>query len=57
MDPKAFQLSLEQQFELSRMQQNAQGLSEEQARDLLLDVTRMLMIKDNLIKDMLRRVA
>jgi len=55
MDPTAFELSLEQQFQIRRMQDAAEGMSREQALDLLLQASRQLMIKDNLIRDLLKK--
>jgi hypothetical protein len=55
-DPSVFELSLEQQFEVCRIQQEAQEMSHEQTMEMLLKVTHLLMVKDNLIRDLARQV-
>ena len=55
MDPNSFELTLEQQFEMRRMQQEVQAMSHEQALDLLLQVSRLLMVKDNVIRDLVKQ--
>lgn len=55
MDPKAFDLTLEQQFAMRRMQNEVEGMSREQALDLILQASRLLMLKDNIIKSLVKR--
>jgi len=55
MDPNSFELTLEQQFEMRRMQQEVQAMSHEQALELLLQVSRLLMVKDNVIRDLVKQ--
>jgi hypothetical protein len=50
-----FELSLEQQFEVERVRQEAQTLPREQVLNLLLDVSKMLLVKDNLIRDLMKQ--
>jgi hypothetical protein len=57
MNPQAFELSLEQQFEVRRIQTETQTMSYDQALDLLLKVTQLLMVKDNLIRDLTKRAV
>jgi len=57
LDPHAFELSLEQQFEVCRLQQQTQDMSREQALELLLKMTHLLMVKDNLIRDLTKQAA
>lgn len=57
IDPQAFELSLEQQFEVCRIQQEAQGMTREQTVEQLLKLTHLLMVKDNFIRDLTRRAA
>ncbi|MBW4619411.1 MAG: NblA/ycf18 family protein [Cyanosarcina radialis HA8281-LM2] len=47
-------LTLEQQFNLKVYQQQIQGLSQEEAQAYLIEVLRQLMLKDNLVKHMLK---
>lgn len=48
------QLSLEQQFKLKVLQEQVQGLSKEQAQEYLLEMFRQMMVKDNLVKHLLK---
>ena len=48
------QLSMEQQFKLKVLQEQVQGLSKEQAQEYLLEMFRQMMVKDNLVKQLLR---
>ncbi len=47
-------LSIEQQFKLKVLQEQVQGLSKEQAQEYLLEMFRQMMVKDNLVKDLLK---
>ncbi|MGF1477889.1 MAG: NblA/ycf18 family protein [Cyanophyceae cyanobacterium] len=58
MDSSAYldlDLTLEQEFELRRFQDSAQEMSREQAVSLLLKASRLLMVKDNVIKDLIKQ--
>ncbi|NEP59428.1 MAG: phycobilisome degradation protein nblA [Symploca sp. SIO2G7] len=48
-------LSLEQQFKLKVYQEQVKELSQEQAQDYLMEVLRQMMVKDNLVKHLLKR--
>lgn len=48
-------LTLEQQFKMRLFQESAEGMSREQALSLLMEASRLLMIKDNIIKDLLKQ--
>jgi hypothetical protein len=48
------QLSLEQQFKLKVFQEQIQALTKEQAQDYLLEMFRQMMVKDNLMKHLLK---
>ncbi len=52
MDPNTFNLTLEQQFLMQRMRNEIQQMNREQAADLLLQASRLLMIKNNLIESL-----
>lgn len=54
LDPNAFQLTLEQQFELRRCIDAAQALPRETAIELLIESTRQLMIYKNLCKKLMK---
>ena len=46
----ALSLSLEQEFNLSAYRQELEGLEESQKDELIIDIMRQLMIKNNVIK-------
>jgi len=48
-------LSLEQEFILKTHEKNIKNLSSQQCQELILDLLRQMMIKDNLIKIMIKR--
>ncbi|HEY9767342.1 MAG TPA: NblA/ycf18 family protein [Coleofasciculaceae cyanobacterium] len=48
------QLSMEQQFKLKVLQEQVQSLSKEQAQEYLLEMFRQMMVKDNLVKHLLK---
>ena len=47
-------LTLEQQFELQDMREAAKNMSREQALELLMQATRLIMIKTNVIQSLIR---
>lgn len=55
MDPTSFDLTLEQQFEMRRMQNEVQNMSREQALDMLMQASRLLMLKDNIIRNLMKQ--
>ena len=46
-------LSLEQRFKLQVMQSQVQALDLEQAQEYIVELLRQMMVKDNLVKDIL----
>ena len=48
------QLSLEQEFSLRRFVDQVQTLSQEQAKDLSIELYRQMMLKDNLYEELLQ---
>ncbi len=48
-------LTLEQQFNMRLFEDSAEAMSREQALSLLMEASRLLMIKDNIIKDLLKQ--
>lgn len=48
------QLSVEQEFNLRRFSDEVQHLSREQAQELLIELNKQMMIKDNLFKQLLK---
>jgi acyl-CoA-binding protein len=49
-------LNLEQRFNLKLYEEQVKGLSQEESQQFLLEVLRQLMVKDNMIKHLLRQV-
>lgn len=47
-------LSMEQQFKLKVVQDQVRGLSLEQAQEYVVEVMRQMMVKDNLVKHLLK---
>ncbi|MDG2991863.1 NblA/ycf18 family protein [Candidatus Synechococcus calcipolaris G9] len=50
-------LSYEQQFQMRLMEEQVDTMSHQQTRDLLLQASRLLMMKDNVIRSLVRRAA
>jgi hypothetical protein len=48
------QLSLEQEFKLQILRDQVKELTKEQAQEYLLEVFRQMMVKDNLMKHLLK---
>ncbi|MDJ0724263.1 MAG: NblA/ycf18 family protein [Prochloraceae cyanobacterium] len=51
---KPTNLSLEQQFKLQVLQEQVKTLTKEQAQEFLLELFRQMMVKDNLVKQLLK---
>ncbi len=47
-------LTLEQQFQLHRIKTQLREWSQEEAQDYVVEITRQMMIKDNLVKHLLK---
>lgn len=50
------ELSLTQQFELRKYEQSSVNLSKEELRKLLMQAVRLVMVKDNVTKYLLREL-
>ena len=57
MDSTAFELTLEQQFQIRLMEESAHNMSREQMIETLIQASRLLMVKDNVIRNMLKQCA
>lgn len=57
MNTGLFELTLEQQFQMRVMQESAQDLSREQMLDMLMQTSKLLMVKDNIIRDLIKNGA
>lgn len=49
------ELSLEQKFNLKLYEKQIKGLSSEESQEFLLEVLRQLMVKDNMLKHLLKQ--
>jgi hypothetical protein len=54
MESSSFELTLEQQFQMRLMEQSAQPMTREQMQDFLIESARLLMLKDNVIRDLIK---
>lgn len=55
IDPKAFDLTTEQEFLLRTAELSSRDLPEDHVKDLLLQASRLLMVKDNVIKHLMEK--
>lgn len=55
MDILPIELTLEQQFNLRTYEDQVKCLDQEQAQEMLLQVMRQLMVKENVIKHLLKQ--
>jgi Phycobilisome degradation protein nblA len=54
MNSESFELTLEQQFQMRLMEQAAESMSREQMLDMLNQTMRLLMLKDNVIRSLVK---
>ncbi|NKB17110.1 MAG: photosystem I reaction center subunit XII [Pseudanabaena sp. CRU_2_10] len=54
MSNSSYELTLEQEFQFRLFEQQTQKINLEQAQDLLLQTMRLLMVKDNVIRDLVK---
>lgn len=57
MPPEVFSLTIEQSFALRKMADQIPDLPEQHCRELLVQMARQLMIKDNLLKHFIKQTA
>jgi hypothetical protein len=50
----SFQLTLEQEFLISAAKQSAENMPREQMFELLIETAKLAMVKDNIIRDLVR---
>ncbi|MFM1842681.1 MAG: Phycobilisome degradation protein NblA [Cyanobacteriota bacterium] len=55
MNNDAFNLSMEQKFQLQCLQQEYQSLDREQTVNFLLETMQQIMVRDNLIRDLMKK--
>ncbi|MEH2012463.1 NblA/ycf18 family protein [Nostoc sp. UHCC 0926] len=49
------ELTLEQQFRLQNLKDQVKNLNQQEAQEFLLEVLRQMMVKDNLVKHLLKQ--
>jgi hypothetical protein len=54
MNPSSFELSMEQQFQVRLVEQTTQNMDREQMQGMLMQLTRLLLVKDNVIRDLVK---
>jgi uncharacterized protein YaaW (UPF0174 family) len=54
MNPEAFNLTLEQQLQMRLIEESAKSMSREQMQELIVQVSRLLMMKDNVIRNLIK---
>lgn len=54
MNPKDFELTLEQSFQMQLLRQSVESVSPEQLKEYVLQLTTQNMVKDNLIKSLIK---
>jgi Phycobilisome degradation protein nblA len=54
MNVSSFQLSLEQDFQIRLIERSMQDMSKEQLQDMLLQIARLLLVKENIIRDLVK---
>jgi Phycobilisome degradation protein nblA len=54
MSPECFELSMEQQFSMRTIELNTLNLPPEQLRELFVEISRQLLVKDNVIRHLMK---
>jgi Phycobilisome degradation protein nblA len=54
MSPECFELSMEQQLSMRIIELNMLDLSADQLRELFVEISRQLLIKDNVIRHLVK---
>jgi hypothetical protein len=54
MSPECFELTIEQQFNLRTIELNSLDLPPDSLRELLVEISRQLIVKDNVIRDLIK---
>ncbi|HIK18871.1 MAG TPA: NblA/ycf18 family protein [Leptolyngbyaceae cyanobacterium M33_DOE_097] len=56
MEPTSYDLTVEQQFQMRLMEESARNMSQEQLADTLVQASRLIMLKDNVIRSLMKQV-
>jgi len=51
------ELTFEQQFQMRLLEEQVGAMTQQQAKELLLQASRLLMMKDNVIRSLIKRAA
>jgi Phycobilisome degradation protein nblA len=54
MNTQSFELTMEQQFQMKLMEDAAQNMSHDQVLDMLTQTMRLMMVKDNVIRSLVK---
>jgi hypothetical protein len=54
MAPECFELSLEQELNVRAIELNTHNLSLDQMRELLVEMSRQLLVKDNVLRHLIK---
>jgi Phycobilisome degradation protein nblA len=54
MSPECFELSMEQQFNIRSIELTTLNLPPEQLRELFIEISRQLIVKDNVIRHLVK---
>jgi hypothetical protein len=54
MNFPSLNLTLEQQFQMRLIQESAEQMSREQMQEMVLQLAQLLMVKDNVIRDLVK---
>ncbi len=54
MPSECFELSIEQQFNMRTIELNTLNLSVDQLRELFVEISRQLLVKDNVIRHLIK---
>jgi hypothetical protein len=54
MNTSSFQLSLEQEFQMRLIESSMQDMSQENLQDMLMQIVRLLLVKENIIRDLVK---
>jgi hypothetical protein len=54
MNFPSLDLTLEQQFQMRLIQESAEHMSREQMQEMVIQLSQLLMVKDNVIRDLMK---
>ncbi len=54
MEGSSFELTLEQEFQMRMMEESTQNMTREQMQEVLIQAARLLMLKDNVIRNLVK---